>query len=174
MKRIYVTVFVNQPKETRSSTKFIDKGSLKQQKLNVFFKRNDQKAAEVKRKRQDSEEREEEIEQPTCSSESAERAPTPTEQSDSPSETTDHEVAVSSDQEDTKSKTSPKPSEINKTKCNQIIKKLFLVNMPDDFYDFWEFCKSLSPESPQGMITVFLAEMCFIHLTLFKLCLQML
>lgn len=162
-------VSVDQVKETSSLTKTVNQGSLKQQKLNVFFKRNDQKATEVvkndqkttevKRKRQDSEEKEEEIEQPSCSSETAERAPTP--EGDSVSETPDQKDIVSSDREDTESKTLSEPSEINKIKCNEIIEKLFLVNMPDDFYDFWEFCKSLSPKNPQGVITRYNARNVF-------------
>lgn len=30
----------------------------------------------------------------------------------------------------------------------KLIKQLFLVNMPEDFYSFWEFCKSLNKEDP--------------------------
>lgn len=30
------------------------------------------------------------------------------------------------------------------------IKESFLVNMPEDFYQFWEFCKSLSAANTQG------------------------
>lgn len=29
------------------------------------------------------------------------------------------------------------------------IKKKFLMDMPDDFYKFWEFCQSLSPDNPR-------------------------
>ena len=29
------------------------------------------------------------------------------------------------------------------------VKRKFLVEMPDDFYQFWEFCKSLNPSHPQ-------------------------
>ena len=29
------------------------------------------------------------------------------------------------------------------------VKRKFLVEMPDDFYQFWEFCKSLDPSHPQ-------------------------
>lgn len=28
------------------------------------------------------------------------------------------------------------------------IKQKFLVDMPDDFYQFWEFCQSLKPDDP--------------------------
>jgi hypothetical protein len=31
------------------------------------------------------------------------------------------------------------------------IKQKFLVEMPEDFYSFWSFCKSLSPDKPEGM-----------------------
>ena len=31
-----------------------------------------------------------------------------------------------------------------------IIHKLFLVKMPNDFYQFWEFCEELCPENPSG------------------------
>jgi hypothetical protein len=32
-----------------------------------------------------------------------------------------------------------------------IIQK-FLVEMPEDFYSFWSFCKTLSPDKPEGMV----------------------
>ena len=32
-----------------------------------------------------------------------------------------------------------------------IIQK-FLVEMPEDFYSFWSFCKTLSPDKPEGML----------------------
>ncbi|KAK9506514.1 hypothetical protein O3M35_008437 [Rhynocoris fuscipes] len=35
------------------------------------------------------------------------------------------------------------------TDVKEIIKLLFLVDMPDDFYSFYEFCKSLSSSSPK-------------------------
>ena len=31
------------------------------------------------------------------------------------------------------------------------VKRKFLVQMPEDFYQFWEFCKSLNPSDPQGI-----------------------
>lgn len=30
------------------------------------------------------------------------------------------------------------------------VKRKFLVDMPEDFYQFWEFCKSLDPAHPDG------------------------
>ena len=30
------------------------------------------------------------------------------------------------------------------------VKRKFLVDMPEDFYQFWEFCKSLDPVHPDG------------------------
>ena len=30
------------------------------------------------------------------------------------------------------------------------IHKLFLVNMPEDFYQFWDFCVEVCPEDPLG------------------------
>ena len=30
------------------------------------------------------------------------------------------------------------------------VQKQFLVSLPDDFFSFWEFCKSLEPTSPSG------------------------
>ncbi|PNF21584.1 hypothetical protein B7P43_G12709 [Cryptotermes secundus] len=32
---------------------------------------------------------------------------------------------------------------------NEAIKQKFLVDMPEDFYSFWSFCKSLSPDKPE-------------------------
>lgn len=40
----------------------------------------------------------------------------------------------------------PCPSSPEDVKEN--IKRKFLVDMPDDFYSFWEFCKSLNPKDP--------------------------
>lgn len=34
------------------------------------------------------------------------------------------------------------------TDIKKVIKNLFLVDMPEDFYSFWEFCKSLHPKDP--------------------------
>lgn len=30
------------------------------------------------------------------------------------------------------------------------IKRKFLVEMPDDFYDFWDFCKNKNGKHPEG------------------------
>ena len=30
------------------------------------------------------------------------------------------------------------------------VQRKFLVQMPDDFYQFWEFCRSLNSSSPQS------------------------
>jgi hypothetical protein len=32
----------------------------------------------------------------------------------------------------------------------EAIKQKFLVDMPEDFYSFWSFCKSVSPDKPEG------------------------
>ncbi len=32
------------------------------------------------------------------------------------------------------------------------IKRQFLVGMPEDFYQLWEFCKSLHPSQPEGVV----------------------
>ena len=34
---------------------------------------------------------------------------------------------------------------------HEIIQERFGINMPQDFYDLWEFCKELNPQRPQGM-----------------------
>ena len=34
------------------------------------------------------------------------------------------------------------------------IKSKFLVEMPEDFFQFWEFAKSLHPKKPQGYYNV--------------------
>ena len=36
------------------------------------------------------------------------------------------------------------------TELQDKIKKAFLVDMPDDFYKFWEFCVSLNSDQPCG------------------------
>lgn len=30
------------------------------------------------------------------------------------------------------------------------VKRKFLIQMTDDFYQFWDFCKTISPENPLG------------------------
>ena len=34
----------------------------------------------------------------------------------------------------------------------EAIKKKFLVEMPEDFYEFWEFAKSLNSAAPSGLL----------------------
>ena len=38
------------------------------------------------------------------------------------------------------------------TKMTDLIKEKFLVDMPQDFYDFWEFCKDINHTAPEGML----------------------
>lgn len=45
---------------------------------------------------------------------------------------TDKGSVISSDEDDVKAN----------------IKRKFLVQMPDDFYQFWEFCKIMKPSDP--------------------------
>ena len=44
----------------------------------------------------------------------------------------------------------------NKTKTNEelneLIQKLFFVKMPDDFFEFWNFCVDNCPDDPQSNI----------------------
>lgn len=109
----------------------------------MFFTRNNEKTSEAKRKRQDSEEESKETEQPSCSSESSDKAASPCRKNEPLSETPDQDAEL---------KTRPESAQIDSDKCSQIIKKLFLVTMPQDFYDFWDFCISLSPKNPQGVL----------------------
>jgi len=46
-----------------------------------------------------------------------------------------------------------KSNDDTKVMCPQnTIKEKFLVDMPQDFYDFWEFCKDLNPTAPEGIV----------------------
>lgn len=36
------------------------------------------------------------------------------------------------------------------TDVKENIKSKFLVEMPDDFYDFWEFAKTINSKNPSG------------------------
>ena len=38
------------------------------------------------------------------------------------------------------------------TDVKENIKQKFLTEMPEDFYNFWEFCKSEKADSPTGQI----------------------
>ena len=40
------------------------------------------------------------------------------------------------------------------------IKSKFLVEMPEDFYQFWEFAKSLHPKNPQGYYSLCTTTLC--------------
>ena len=44
--------------------------------------------------------------------------------------------------------TEPKLSSVE---FNNLIQKIFLVKMPNDFFQFWEFCKKISPNNPQSI-----------------------
>ena len=35
------------------------------------------------------------------------------------------------------------------TDVREKVKRKFLVDMPEDFYQFWEFCKSIDPSHPE-------------------------
>lgn len=35
---------------------------------------------------------------------------------------------------------------------HETIKEKFGINMPQDFFDLWEFCKELNPQKPQGIV----------------------
>ena len=37
------------------------------------------------------------------------------------------------------------------TDLKENIKSKFLMEMPEDFYDFWEFAKSINNSTPEGM-----------------------
>ena len=43
--------------------------------------------------------------------------------------------------------------DIKVTDLQSSIKEKFLVDMPQDFYDFWEFCKDLNHTAPEGNVT---------------------
>lgn len=43
---------------------------------------------------------------------------------------------------------------IKTTDLQGTIKKKFLVDMPQDFYDFWEFCKDLDHSAPEGIVFI--------------------
>ena len=38
------------------------------------------------------------------------------------------------------------------TDVKENIKQKFLMEMPEDFYNFWEFCKSEKADSPTGQL----------------------
>ena len=44
-------------------------------------------------------------------------------------------------------------TELERDRCckdvREKVKRKFLVDMPEDFYQFWEFCKSLDPNHPE-------------------------
>jgi len=36
------------------------------------------------------------------------------------------------------------------------VERLYKLSMPDDFFQFWEFCKSLCADCPQGICVILL------------------
>jgi hypothetical protein len=61
-----------------------------------------------------------------------------------------------------KQKTKAEPAKIEETKtakpidqneARKIIKKMFLVDMPDELYSFWELCLKINPKNPLGLFT---------------------
>lgn len=46
-------------------------------------------------------------------------------------------------------------AELDQESCDvrENVKRKFLVEMPEDFYQFWDFCKSLNPSRPEGKIS---------------------
>jgi len=50
-----------------------------------------------------------------------------------------------------------------------IIQK-FLVEMPEDFYSFWSFCKTLSPDKPEGMVYFSSCNFVNFKLPIYKVC----
>ena len=47
------------------------------------------------------------------------------------------------------------------------VKRKFLVNMPEDFYQFWEFCKYLDPDHPESKNPCKLSHRCHVRLNLY-------
>lgn len=41
---------------------------------------------------------------------------------------------------------------VDKKEGRIIIKNLFLVDMPDEFYSFWDMCVKLNPKNPLGLL----------------------
>ena len=37
---------------------------------------------------------------------------------------------------------------------HEILKEKFGINMPQDFFDLWEFCKDINPQKPQGNLMI--------------------
>lgn len=62
---------------------------------------------------------------------------------ESDKETQDHTPEKTKDNETQ----NPKVSE-NIDDAKQFIKNKFLVDMPEDFYQFWKFCTKLNPKNP--------------------------
>ena len=46
-------------------------------------------------------------------------------------------------------------AELDQESCDvrENVKRKFLVEMPEDFYQFWDFCKCLNPSRPEGKIS---------------------
>ena len=51
---------------------------------------------------------------------------------------------------------------------NQLIKEIFLFEMPKDFFQLWHFCKSVKPGKPEGLLGYNLMEEFYYNLSLFR------
>jgi hypothetical protein len=52
----------------------------------------------------------------------------------------------------------------------EAIKQKFLVEMPEDFYSFWSFCKALLPDKPEGIVLFFSCKFVNLKLPSYKVC----
>lgn len=49
------------------------------------------------------------------------------------------------------------------TGMREEVERLYKLRMPDDFFQFWEFCKGLSADCPQGIRLIFMVPYPYQH-----------
>ncbi|CAG2175129.1 unnamed protein product [Oppiella nova] len=73
---------------------------------------------------------------------------------DNKDKTTDSEICIKSDaKQSCDSMTSPVKTKLTPKQLNEVLKEIFLVEMPKDFFALWQFCKSIKPEKPEDALT---------------------
>lgn len=49
------------------------------------------------------------------------------------------------------------------TGMREEVERLYKLRMPDDFFQFWEFCKVLNADCPQGICVILIVPYPYLH-----------
>ncbi|KAJ8298299.1 hypothetical protein KUTeg_024830 [Tegillarca granosa] len=122
------------PKKTRSTDKTSEPPAKKTKKtIDDFFggKKTEKSEEEVEKKKEEKE-----------------KDDSPDSDTEETSTSVQPEVSDEDIEEESDTPPPPSPDDVAEN-----IKRKFLVEMPEDFYEFWEFCKSENSKNPNGKYT---------------------